>query len=384
MQFCKSNLNTQCPNKLKSNEIFCGIHLKCKNNIIFSVQQNSMVAPLNIPTINEEPAILTSDDLAKIEICPELEIVSNPVVETYTKDELFEKILNNTYLDVHSIRNSLKKCKLNRIINTKQSKSCLIKSLKNIIEKERYIQSNEIYLIKIQSMYRRWTVYRKYKCINDSDILTFTDKYDIPNEYFYIFNDNISNKRYCYDIRTLLEIIKSEYPSCPYTFRLFTDIEKEAIHKYCTKLESSGININLEKIQLSPEEEIEMKIKDVFHQINMLDNYTNHMWFKNLNLHQLIELYIKSEDVWNYRSNMTIESKKKIVNNGVAFNIPIPVIKLYKSKSKIQHVLLDEFKRCINEGINRDEKKLGAILILTALVEVSYDASLALPYLVQL
>ena len=127
-----------------------------------------------------------------------------------------------------------------------------------------------------------------------------------------------------------------------------------------------------------------MKIKDVFHQINMLDNYTNHMWFKNLNLHQLIELYIKSEDVWNYRSNMTIESKKKIVNNGVAFNIPIPVIKLYKSKSKIQHVLLDEFKRCINEGINRDEKKLGAILILTALVEVSYDASLALPYLVQL
>ena len=35
------------------------------------------------------------------------------------------------------------------------------------------------------------------------------------------------------------------------------------------------------------------------------------------------------------------------------------------------------------EGINRDEKKVGAILVLTALVEVSVEAADALPHLVQ-
>ena len=58
-----------------------------------------------------------------------------------------------------------------------------------------------------------------------------------------------------------------------------------------------------------------MKIKDVFYQINMLDNYTNPSWFKKLELYHLMELYVRTEDIWNYRSNMDIESKKRILNN---------------------------------------------------------------------
>jgi hypothetical protein len=127
-----------------------------------------------------------------------------------------------------------------------------------------------------------------------------------------------------------------------------------------------------------------MKMKDIFYQINMLDNYTDHNWFKDLNIFSLMDLYLKMEDIWNYRSSMTIESKQKIVSNGIVFNIPPGIIKHQKSKVKLQNVILDEFSRMINEGINRDEKKLGAILILTGLVEVSYDAACALPHLVQI
>ena len=116
----------------------------------------------------------------------------------------------------------------------------------------------------------------------------------------------------------------------------------------------------------------------------MLDNYTNHNWFKNLCLNELIQLYTKMEDIWVFRTNMTIEARNNIVNGGIAFNIPIPIIKYQKSKLKMQHILLDEFLRLINEGINREEKKLGAILILTGLVEVSYEAAQALPHLVQI
>jgi hypothetical protein len=80
---------------------------------------------------------------------------------------------------------------------------------------------------------------------------------------------------------------------------------------------------------------------------------------------------------------MDIESKKRIVHNGVVFNIPIFEIAYTKSKMRLQTILLNEFDRMISEGINRDEKKLGAMLILTGLVEVSYEAADALPHLIQ-
>jgi hypothetical protein len=116
----------------------------------------------------------------------------------------------------------------------------------------------------------------------------------------------------------------------------------------------------------------------------MLDNYTNHEWFKNLNLHQLIHLYALMEDIWNYRSSMTLQSKKKIIKNGIIFSIPIHIIKQEKSIIKMQNILLDEFTRLITEGVDREEKKLGAILILTGLVEISADAADALPHLLQI
>ena len=127
-----------------------------------------------------------------------------------------------------------------------------------------------------------------------------------------------------------------------------------------------------------------MKIKDVFYEINMLDNYTNPNWFKNLDYYQLIELYIKTEDIWNYRSNMDLESKKRIVNDGKVFNIPIYIIKKIKSTITLQNIILDDYLKLITEGINREEKKLGAILILTGLVEISIDAADALPHLIQI
>ena len=54
------------------------------------------------------------------------------------------------------------------------------------------------------------------------------------------------------------------------------------------------------------------------------------------------------------------------------------------SKLALQNIVLREMDRFISEGINREEKKLGAMLMLTALVEVSNEAAQALPHLVQI
>jgi len=80
---------------------------------------------------------------------------------------------------------------------------------------------------------------------------------------------------------------------------------------------------------------------------------------------------------------MSNNAKKKIVSNGCVFNIPIHIIKNITSKIHIQNIILTEFTRMISEGVDREEKKLGAIFILTALVEVSSDAADGLPHLIQ-
>ena len=310
-------------------------------------------------------------------------MLEEPIKEIYEKDVLFERIINNKNMSIYSLRKSVKHCNLDCMINTNVSKQNLITNIKKYIVLERYYLANEYKIIKIQCILRMRNILKRAGCVNDMDIISYTSKYEIPNKFFYRFYDNISDRMYAYDIRSLLEIIKSEYPSCPYTFRQFTDEEKEKIMSYCYALYNKGININIEKTPLSPEEELEMKMKDVFHKINMLDNYTNYIWFKQLELNQLITLYIKCEDIWNFRSGMTIESKAQIVNGGQAFVIPMGFIKNMKSKFKLRHVLLDEFYRFITEGNDRDERKLGAILILSALVEVSIPAAYALPHLVQ-
>jgi hypothetical protein len=374
----KKCLNEQCSNKPKINEKLCSKHANYKNVVYFADCNNVSVTNNdnlnNLMLINELKSKDDSDD--------DLDEINKKII--YTKEQLFDIIQKNKNISVYSLRKSIQNCYLNNFINTKQTKQNLINSIKINIEKNRFYVNNLYYIIKIQSTYRGWNTHKRACCFNDTDILTFDSIYDIPNKYFYIFHDTTTNKKYGYDIRTLNQIIYSDYPSCPYTFRAFTEEEKNKILEYIQYLEYKNIDLCIEKREMTDKEEIDMKIKDVFYQINMLDNYTNPIWFKNLRLDQLINLYILMEDIWSYRTGMTIEAKQNILYNINAFDIPLYIIKSQKSIIKMQHVILNEFIRFITEGINRDERKLGAILILSALVEISEDAAQALPHLIQI
>jgi hypothetical protein len=216
----KNNTHLQCINKPKDNEQFCGTHLNQKNIVLYKEILNEIsvnnisISDMSINSVNE----VQDQEIDKI---------------IFTKDLLYEHISNKKNISVYSIRKSIKNCYLNNFINTKNSKPELLKNINYFIERERYFLSNEKSVILIQSIYRMWHIYRRKMCNNDTDILSFNDKYEIDNKFFYIFHDNITKKRYAYDIRALLQIIRSEYPSCPYTCRKFTDNEKNGKAKKC-------------------------------------------------------------------------------------------------------------------------------------------------------
>lgn len=345
----KKKSDIQCQNKPKNNNLFCGKH---QINPIFFKKE------LYIEEFKEDENI------------------------ELTLNELFNNVIEKKSMSIYIIRKTIKNSYLKGLINTKLSKPKLINNIKEFIIRERYIVNNEDKVIKIQSFIRMFIKRYKYLCVNEIDILTMNNKMEIPYPYFYKFYNKDNQKNYAYDIRFLNELINSNYQSCPYTLRKFDLSEIQNIKNYINNLKKYNIIIDIEKI-LSEEEIIENKVKELFYSINMLDNYTNHKWFMNLNLLDLIKLYISAEDIWNYRSLLNIQAKYNIIKNNHIFNIPIPLIKKIKNINKLRNILIDTFNIMISNGIDINEKKLGAILVLSSLVEISNDAAYALPHLIQ-
>lgn len=389
--YCKKNKysNEQCPFKKKDNSLFCGIHLKSKTKDIFQV-----LIDLRFYTeVQTIPSHHVIDDKDR-DIIPNIEsiicLTSNKVNKIYDdkiyddKNEFLDDLfVKNKSLSVYSLRRSIKNLGLNIFIHTKQSRPDLLNKLKNIYNYELICIQNVHKIILIQQYFRKWSSDRLKKCVNETDILTFDDIKDIPKNLLYIFNDTVTNNLFAYDIRTLIQIMNSDIPSCPYTCRDYTIEERINIINEIDKRKKMGIKMDLEKIQLKPDEEIEMRMIDVFHKINLLGNYTSHLWMKNLTIGQMIRFYTEAEDLWSYRLAMTHTEKRKYVNHGYAFLIPINEVRTYTNINKLREVCLDEIERFVTNGIGIEEKKLGAMWMLMSLVEVSIEAANALPHLVQ-
>jgi hypothetical protein len=392
--------NNQCTNKRKAGSIFCGVHSNVPKERIYA----PLLQIFETSLYNKyKESYHTSKTIDLINSDKDQNIIKNVpmVVEEeeqiiiHNDEELRNMIIENRIsgLSVTTLRNYIKThITFKNIINYKASKNNMIIELKAYFEStNKYNNSVDLRkIILVQSIYRRWSILRRAKCTNDSDILTMDSIYEIPIPYFYLFNDKVTKKYYGYDIRIFGSILYDPtnnpkfVAKCPYTSRPFTIAEIVSIEKYIEKLKVSGINLEIEKPKLSKEKEIEHKCVDIFSRMDLLDNYTNSDWFMKLDNKKLLDFYDTAKDIWSYRIQMPLENKKKIVQDGIAFTMPRSYLAKLPSKLALQNIVLREMDRFISEGINREEKKLGAMLMLTALVEVSNDAAQALPHLVQI
>ncbi len=358
---CKGS-KLQCTNKRKFG-LYCGKHSKCKN--IINIKD--IIGLNNNKIINNNSTTMDK---------------GNELINIKNINLLKKNVLNNNCgsYKVFYIRQMIKYHNLP--INTKQSKLELITKLKNYFNKNNHYENNIDKIIIIQKNIRKRIIYRISNCVNNEDLLTLDTLYKIPLKYFIKIQD-INDKYYGFDIRTLNEIHKNGGNQNPYTQNKISTEEWYKIIKHINYLEHNGLEYNIKKDIIDPEKEMELRMVEIFHEIDLLDNYTDHIWFKDLNLNQLKKLYRFTEDIWNYRTDLNLEEKKKILQDGVAFNIPIYQINRIKHKINLQKIILNEYERFIYEGQSRDDKKLGVMLLLTGLVEVSEPAAYALPHLIQ-
>tara|TARA_Y100000590_G_C15648734_1_gene987927 strand:+ start:291 stop:1442 length:1152 start_codon:yes stop_codon:yes gene_type:complete len=303
---------------------------------------------------------------------------------------------NLEYYTDNDFRYTLHSYKLKTTGNTK----ILILRLRNFAKRILFYFKNKNIVIKIQKFYKKY-LYNKlislkgnsYKnrelCVNKEDFYTFSELSSIPNIYFLMFKDS-DKFIYGFDIRSLLKFIKNlkryKKPYNPYNNKPFSKDILNKINKIERLLKIMNYNTCYPEVKFCDLSlEIEDKAKRIFHKFNMLKYYTKADWFLKLSIGRLKKLYELAEDIWNFRleiSKSRIIRRKYIPKENAFVRKPSQIYSM-KDKHQIQHIILDEFNRFVTDGITVEERKMGAMWMLRALVDVSPEAANALPYLVQ-
>ena len=123
-------------------------------------------------------------------------------------------------------------------------------------------------------------------------------------------------------------------------------------------------------------ETLQNRIRELFIEIDLLGNYTQHTWFQNLTTSEYRRYYHFLYDIWSYKANMTSDTKRKICSLYDPFqntqHYPISIIK---------EVCVSVMENILYSGIDDEFRKIGALHILSALTFVSYNARMNMPWL---
>lgn len=105
-------------------------------------------------------------------------------------------------------------------------------------------------------------------------------------------------------------------------------------------------------------------------------------WFTELTNTQFIRFLRELYDLWIYRLDINLETRKKIIHpDGNPFShIRIRNVTIY-TREELKHKTYQVIYGLLNKGIDHEHKGLGCLYILTCLTLVSRDCASTLPWL---
>ena len=390
--------NIQCCYDKKPNSDYCGIHTRSQHIVridsIFGAQPMA-AAPVAVQEVVPVPVEEAIQDVAQL-AAPVA--VQQAVEALIKKKKLDSKQKNDDVYTYHDIRAKI------RINNEKLERSCEFygitydeetprnsyKALKRLIMKrvEPYL-SNEVSIIAIQRIFKGWNIRRRKNCNNKEDCGTMDSLFEIPIQYYIDYKDE-EGFTHGFDIRSLHMIMAEANPINPFTQKqlILGASGKNFFEKYMKKMtavkEKEG-RVKFDSPKLNKEQRFTQVLVRVFQKIDMLGHYTDIAWFQNMSLNDLNKFYEKAYNIFAFRAQLSHEDRKKIVKDGILFQNFIGSLHHIQERTKniLQYEILREIERILDEGEDRDSKILGITLILTVLVECSYAACMALPWLRQ-
>lgn len=223
-------------------------------------------------------------------------------------------------------------------------------------------------------------------CVNDCDFVTMEPLKDITASNFISYKDS-DNFTYGFDVVSLYNLYIKSYPDVknPYTRTefpssflrdLYNKLKIGKLLQYTYEFDMSY------KDELTPEKRLELQIIDLFQHINSLGNYADASWFVNLEREQHIRFIRELIDIWQYRAELTPETKQNICPpSGNPFG-PVILASVYiYNRETLLSINTKVIENLVKNGTNRDCMCLGAYYVLAALTIVSQEARAAMPWL---
>jgi hypothetical protein len=219
--------------------------------------------------------------------------------------------------------------------------------------------------------------------MNDTELYTFEPIRAIPSHYML----SIADERHCiwmFDIRTLVHSMTKGFPSQnPYTRDAFLDHAKHTIHErieWLRRRKYPILHINTDVV--TSEQIWKHKVLDTFLRIESLGYYVNCDWFYRLSLENHKKFYANLFSLWEWKLQLSQADKERILPVDGAqlfrFHPDDTPTKTYSWWQKNTLTLIDTF---ISKGCTKEDKKMGGMYSLMALVTVSSEAAEALHWL---
>jgi hypothetical protein len=222
---------------------------------------------------------------------------------------------------------------------------------------------------------------------NETDFFSADPIADISGSMFFSYKDN-DNHIYAFDIRSIYSLIyrartHGTQPQNPFTR---TNLDISVIRNVNNRVKHLQVHkIPVEWAPLeppTPEQQLCMKIVDLFHIIDELNYYSSPDWFLHMDIDDHQHFYNELYSIWIHRAGLSIQQKNAIVPgfSHKLFRHP-PWALRSQTLPAIQKINMNTIRILITSGEDRNDRILGAMYVVSALTLVNDDAKRAYPWL---
>ena len=101
---------------------------------------------------------------------------------------------------------------------------------------------------------------------------------------------------------------------------------------------------------LTSQQKFDQKLLSIFQQIELLTSSVNVNWFINLSISDLKKYYKCLEDIWNYRAELNLTQKIRIVKDKTMFTFTVHNFYKINNLNKLRSIILHEIEKLIFTG----------------------------------
>ena len=222
---------------------------------------------------------------------------------------------------------------------------------------------------------------------NTTDLVSCEEITTIKQCSFFSYRDPIDLHIYAFDIRSIHGVLhhaklEASKPLNPYTrSELPTTViaNCERLLRWCERHK-----VSVEWAPLTPptpEQQWNMKIVDLFHQLNELNYYSSPEWFFTMDEEDHRRFYKELYEIWTYRASLTSVQKNTIVPDYQRKLFQRAPLHLGGSLDSIQRLNRSVIKLLICSAADRSDRILGAMYVVTAFTILNEEARTAYPWL---